>query len=59
MANVPPDHGSLDSWKAKTGALVAAAQDVIDGKEGAGDRLRTAANCRACHQTHRVMTGDR
>ena len=54
MADTQPDKGSLDSWKAKTGALVAAAQDVIDGKEGAGDRLRAASNCRACHQAHRL-----
>ncbi len=59
LADTQPDHGSLDSWKAKTGALVAAAQDLIDGKEGAGQRLRAASNCRACHQAHRVMSGDR
>ena len=58
MANTQPDHGSLESWKAKTGTLVAAAQDLVDGKEGAAERLRAASNCRACHQAHR-MGGDR
>jgi mono/diheme cytochrome c family protein len=59
MANTQPDHGSVESWKAKTSALLAAAQDLVDGKEGAGERLRAASNCRACHQAHRVMGGDR
>jgi hypothetical protein len=53
MANTQPEHGSAESWKAKTTALVAAAQDLIDGKDGAGGRLRAASNCRACHAIHR------
>lgn len=53
MAQAQPDHGSADSWKAKTVALTAAAQDLLDGKAGAGERLRAAADCRACHQAHR------
>jgi hypothetical protein len=58
MANTQPDRGSVDAWKARTGALVSAAQDLIDGKEGAGDRLRAASDCRACHQAHRAA-GDK
>ena len=53
LAKTQPDHGDPDSWKAKTAALVSAAQDLMDGKDGAGDRLRAASNCRACHQAHR------
>ncbi len=59
LANTQPDRGSVESWKAKTAALLSAAEDVIDGKEGAGDRLRAASNCRACHAVHRGMGGDR
>ena len=40
MAAVLPAHGDAASWKARTEALVAAAQDLVDGKEGARDRLR-------------------
>jgi hypothetical protein len=58
MAEAQPDHGGAESWKAKTAALTAAAQDLLDGKEGAGERLRAAADCRACHQVHR-RNGDR
>ncbi|HVS37747.1 MAG TPA: hypothetical protein VMS17_19450 [Gemmataceae bacterium] len=58
LANTQPERGSLESWKAKTSALLAAAQDVVDGKEGAAQRLREASNCRACHTVHR-MGGDR
>jgi len=58
MAQAQPYHGGTESWKAKTGALTAAAQDLLDGKEGAGERLRAAADCRACHQVHRG-NGDR
>jgi cytochrome c556 len=53
MAAVPAAHGDAASWKAKTEALVAAAQDLVDGKEGARDRLRAASACKACHLAHR------
>jgi cytochrome c556 len=54
MAAVPAAHGDAASWKARTEALVAAAQDLVDGKEGARDRLRAASACKACHLTHRA-----
>lgn len=50
--NKPP-RGDVESWKAKTAALVAAAQEVLDGKEGAGNRLRKAADCAGCHKIHK------
>jgi cytochrome c556 len=54
MAAVPAAHGDPASWKAKTEALVAAAQDLVDGKDGARDRLRAASACKGCHTAHRV-----
>lgn len=53
MAAVPCAHGDAASWKAKTEALVAAAQDLVEGKEGARERLRAASACKACHLAHR------
>jgi hypothetical protein len=54
MAAVPAARGDAASWKARTEALVAAAQDLVDGKEGARDRLRAASACKACHLAHRA-----
>ena len=53
MTNTRPEQGSVEAWKARTAALASAAQDLVDGKEGAGDRLRAASDCRTCHQAHR------
>ena len=50
--NTPPK-GEAASWKEKTSALVAAAKECVDKKEGAGDKLKKAANCMACHSVHR------
>ena len=50
--NKPP-RGEQSSWDAKTKALVDAANDVLAGKEGAGAKLREAANCMACHTAHK------
>ena len=50
--NKPPK-GEAASWEEKTKALIAAAQDVVDGKQGAGPRLQQAANCMACHSAHK------
>jgi hypothetical protein len=54
LAKTQVDHGDADAWKARTAALVEAAQDIVDGKDGAGVRLRQAADCKACHQAHRA-----
>jgi len=51
-ANKPP-RGEAEGWKKKTMELAAAAQDVVDGKEGAGARLTKAANCAQCHKEHK------
>jgi hypothetical protein len=50
--NKPPK-GDADSWKAKTGALLAAAKDAAAGKDGAGDALGKAATCGDCHKVHK------
>jgi hypothetical protein len=51
-ANKPPK-GELEGWEKKTVAIIEAAQAVVDGKEGAGARLKAAANCAQCHREHR------
>lgn len=50
--NKPPK-GEAESWDAKTTALVDAAAAVLEGKEGAGDKLKAAANCMECHKAHK------
>ena len=51
-ANKPPKGDEAD-WKTKTAALVAAAKDAVDGKDGAADKLKAASNCMACHSAHK------
>lgn len=50
--NKPPK-GEADSWKEKTGALVAAAKGVASGDKTAAAKLGKAANCKACHDAHK------
>lgn len=51
-ANKPPK-GDVEGWKKKTVVLIEAAQDVVDGKDGAGAKLKAAANCAGCHKEHK------
>lgn len=51
-ANKPP-MGSEESWKKLNDELVGAAKDAEAGKEGAGDRLKKANNCKVCHEAHK------
>jgi hypothetical protein len=53
LAAAKPPKGAEDSWKTKTKALVDAAQAAVDGKEGAGQALAKASNCKACHDAHK------
>jgi hypothetical protein len=48
-----PEKGDARSWREKTDALVTAAKEVAAGKEGAVKALQRAANCQACHDTHK------
>ena len=50
--NKPPK-GDQSSWDSKTNALIAAANDVLAGKAGAGERLSAAAKCADCHMVHK------
>ena len=51
-ANKPPK-GEEASWKALTGALVKAAKECAEDKEGGPANLMKAANCKACHDAHK------
>jgi hypothetical protein len=53
LAASKPPKGDAAAWKEKTTALVAAAKEALEGKEGAGDKLKTASNCAACHKDHK------
>lgn len=53
MAKQTPPAGDAAGWKAKNEALLAAAQEVVDGKEGASAQLKKASNCKACHDVHK------
>lgn len=48
-----PPRGEEESWKEKTEALKNATQDLIDGKAGAAEALKKAADCKACHEAHK------
>ena len=48
-----PPKGEASSWDEKTNALVAAANDVLAGKDGSGAALQKAANCMGCHSAHK------
>ena len=53
LAADKPPKGDEASWKEKTSNLLAAAKEAAEGKEGAGEKLRAAANCMACHSVHK------
>jgi hypothetical protein len=53
LAKANPPKGSPENWKTKTTALVDAAQAVVEGSAGSGAALKKAANCKACHETHK------
>ena len=45
--------GDAKSWEEKTAALLKAAKECAEGKDGAGKALQAAANCAACHKAHK------
>lgn len=47
--------GDADDWTKRVNVVVAAAQDVADGKDGSVDALKKANDCRGCHMAHRVF----
>ena len=53
MAEQKPKKGDEASWKEKCAALVAAVEKLEKGEAGAGDAVKNAANCKACHDVHK------
>ena len=48
-----PPKGDKAAWKAKTDALVTAAEGVVAKKPNATLALQKAGNCKACHSEHK------
>ncbi len=48
-----PKKGEADSWKELTSALVKAGKAAVDGTDDAGEMLKKASNCKACHDKHK------
>ena len=53
MAKNKPTKGEADNWKKLNDAIIAAAKDVVDGKDGASDALKKATKCGDCHSAHK------
>jgi hypothetical protein len=53
LPGLKPPKGDPKSWKEKATALASAAKDVADKKPGAIEKLKAAANCKACHSVHK------
>jgi hypothetical protein len=45
--------GDEKDWKDRTTAIVVAAKDVVDDKDGAVDKLKMAVSCKACHMLYK------
>lgn len=54
LPGLKPEKGDAKSWKEKSTALAFAAKEVADRKPGAIERLKGAANCKACHSVHKA-----
>jgi hypothetical protein len=54
LATYKPPLGDEAVWKKRTGAAIAAIQDLVDKKPGAVERVRSATECSGCHNAHRV-----
>jgi hypothetical protein len=53
MLDNDPPKGEKGAWVMSSGRLVVAAARVAVGRDGATDELKTAANCKACHEAHK------
>jgi hypothetical protein len=53
LSQNPPPKGEAASWKAKTGALIAAAKKAAEGDEKAAMSLLKLASCKGCHNVHK------
>ena len=52
IENEPPQ-GDVAGWQEKSGAAIVAAAKVAVGRDGALAELKTATNCKACHEPHK------
>ena len=48
-----PAKGDAESWKKLTDALVKAGKAAVDDEKTAGEMLKKAADCKACHTAHK------
>ena len=53
LPGLKPPKGDAKSWKEKSTALAVAARDLAEKKPGAMEKLKAAANCKACHSVHK------
>jgi hypothetical protein len=53
MLENEPTKGEMRDWVRQSGLLVLAAARVAVGCEGAVEQLKTASNCKACHDAHK------
>lgn len=53
MAKNTPAKGDKENWKKLNDAIVAAAKDVVEGKDGGIEALKKATKCGDCHSAHK------
>ena len=54
LDGMQPPLGDVKGWKNRTGAAIAALQELVDKKAGAVERVRSVTDCTGCHNAHRV-----
>ncbi len=52
LQNTHPPAGNQADWDNRIKSLVTAATDLAANKQGAVDALKTASNCKSCHNAH-------
>lgn len=57
MSEAKPPQGDEKEWKAMTSEVVLNAAKVVVGREGAGEALKAATNCKACHDKFKPDSG--
>lgn len=53
MPKLPPPKGEEESWQSKTEALAKASKAALDKEPDASALLKSATNCKACHDLHK------
>lgn len=53
MAKMKPPIGDQADWDQRVAAMIAATDELAAGKPGAGEALKEAVNCKACHKLHK------